>query len=99
MSSPFDPAAIYALLGQSVTHHPAVGEAVVGMAAFDRPTKEILSGGILGTELSIRYPTATFPGVKRNDTFTIEGQTYTARSAPEALHVDGLEQTVSLKAS
>ena len=97
MTSLFDPLAIYALIGATVMHQAAGGASVEAPALFNRPGASF--GDILMTGYSLRYRTASFPGVKQGDTFTIDGQTFTVREDPTPLHVDGAESIVPLKAS
>lgn len=64
-------------------------------AIFDQPGMTIISGEILATDYSLRYPAATFPNVKRGDAFSIGGVSYTARENAQPL-IDGAEHTVPL---
>ncbi len=87
----------YADFGLPATHHPVAGGAdVVGQAIIDMPGMTVIGGEILATDYSLRYPVATFPVVRRGDTFAVGGVTYTVREAPQPVGVDGLEHIVPL---
>jgi hypothetical protein len=86
----------YADFGADATHTAAVGGAVTaGQVILDQPGQTLIGGEILATDYSLRYPAATFPAVKRGDTFLVGGITYTAREAAQPL-LDGLEHIVPL---
>jgi hypothetical protein len=87
----------YADFGQFVTHHPAAGGYdTVGRAILDLPGMVLIGGEQLATDYGLRYPAATFPAVKRGDTFTVGAVVYTAREAAQPIGVDGLEHAVPL---
>lgn len=80
------------------THTSAAGGASrTGKAIFDQPGTALIGGDVLATDYSLRYPAATFPAVKRGDTFRINGATYTARETAQPAVVDGLEHIVPLE--
>lgn len=92
-----DLAMLYADFGKPATHHKLAGGAdVVGQAILDEPGMTVIGGEVLATDFSLRYPAATFPVVRRGDTFAIGGITYTAREAAQPVSVDGLEYIVPL---
>lgn len=74
---------------------PKVGSPASGRAIHDHPGQVLLSDGVAQTEHALRYPAASFPGVKVGDVFTVEGANYTVATAPIAT-LDGLELTVEL---
>lgn len=87
----------YADFGQSVVYTPLGGGATVtALAILDQPGQVLIGGEVLATDYSLRYPTASFPAVKRGDTFTTAGVTYTVRESAQNASVDGLEQIVVL---
>lgn len=91
-----DTAAMYADFGVSAAHTPNAGGLVTtALAILDEPGMEVIGGDIIATDYSLRFPTASFPAVKRLDAFTIDGATYTAREDAKPLQ-DGLEQIVPL---
>lgn len=87
----------YAEFGVEVTHTPKAGGASSPpeLALHDQPGMTMIGGDILATDHSLRYPLATFPVVRKGDTFLIAGVTYTARENAQPLQ-DGLEYTVPL---
>ena len=88
---------LYADFGVTVTHTPTGGGAsAAGLAIFDQPGMTLIGGEVLATDYSLRYPAATFPSVKRGDTFLVGAITYTAREAAQPASVDGLEYIVPL---
>ena len=89
----------YADFGQPATLHPQAGGTVVGRALLDQPGTTLLGGELLATDLSLRYPAAMFPGVRRGDVFTVGGNTYTVREAPQPAILDGSELIVPLAQS
>ncbi|MDP1925769.1 MAG: hypothetical protein Q8K57_13425 [Thiobacillus sp.] len=89
----------YADFAVTVTHTPLVGSPASGAALFDQPGTTIIGGEILATDYSLRYPASTFQAVKRGDSFTIAGATYTARESAQPATVDGLEHIVPLARS
>lgn len=92
-----DLATFYADFGQTVTHHPAVGGGdTVGQAILDQPGTALIGGEQLATDYGLRYPAATFPSVKRGDTFSVGAVIFTAREAAQPIGVDGLEHVVPL---
>lgn len=91
-----DLAAFYADFGVSAAHTPnAGGQVTTALAILDEPGMEVIGSDIIATDYILRYPTASFPSVKRLDVFTINGITYTAREDAQPLQ-DGLEQVVPL---
>lgn len=88
--------AMYADFGVSASHTPnAGGQVTTALAILDEPGQEVIGGEIIATDYSLRFPTASFPAVKRLDAFTINGVTFTAREDAQPLQ-DGLEQIVPL---
>lgn len=85
----------YSEFAVAVTHTPLVGAPATARALFDQPGTAIINGEILATDYTLRYSVATFPGVKRGDTFTIAGNTYTARENAQPM-IDGAEYVVPL---
>lgn len=94
-----DLAPFYADFGLDVTHTPVVGSAATGKVLFDQPGTAIIGGEILATDYSIRYPAATFQAVKRGDSFSIGGSTYTARESAQPASIQGDEMIVPLARS
>ncbi len=91
-----DLAAMYADFGVSASHTPnAGGQVTTALAILDEPGMDVIGGDVIATDYSLRFPTASFPAVKRMDTFTINGVTFTAREDAQPLQ-DGLEQIVPL---
>lgn len=86
-----DLAALYADFGVTAVRNGATSALVI----LDQPGMEIVGGEVIATDYSIRFPTASFPPVKRLDTFLISGVTYTAREDAQPLQ-DGLEMAVPL---
>lgn len=91
-----DLAPFYADFGADVTHTPAVGSPATGKALFDQPGTAIIGGEILATDYTIRYPVTAFQAVKRGDSFTISGATYTARESAQPASLQGDEMIVPL---
>ena len=89
-------ALFYADFGVQAVHTPAGGGATTtALAILDQPGTEIVGGEILATDYTLRFPAASFPAVKRGDTFVIDGTTYSAREAAQPL-LDGGEHIVPL---
>lgn len=87
----------YAEFGTPARHTPKAGGASrEGMVLFDQPGVSIAQGEILATDLGARYPTTTFPVVRKDDTFVIKGVTYLARENAQPLEA-GDEHAVPLK--
>lgn len=87
----------YADFGVTVTHTPkAGGAAVSGLALHDQPGMTVIGGDILATDHSLRYPTSTFPVVRKGDAFGIAGIAYVARENAQRL-LDSLESIVPLE--
>lgn len=86
-----DLAAFYADFGVTALHNGATSAIVI----LDQPGQDIIGGEVIATDYSIRFPTASFPPVKRLDTFLIDGVTYMAREDAQPLQ-DGLEMIVPL---
>lgn len=95
--SDLDP--FYADFAVDVTHTPVVGSPATGKVLFDRPGTTIIGGEILATDYTIRYPATTFQAVKRGDSFTIAGATYTARESAQPASLQGDEMIVPLARS
>lgn len=74
------------------------GTATPGRVILDQPGMALFGDQVLATDYSLRYPAATFPAVRRGDTFQIGATTYTAREAAQPGQ-DGLELTVPLEKS
>ena len=91
-----DVLAMYADFGLDVIYTPAAGSPVTGKALFDQPGTAIIGGEILATEYTLRYPLTTFPAVKRGDSFSIGGATYTARESAQPASLQGDEMIVPL---
>jgi hypothetical protein len=90
-----DLAPLYADFAVDVTLTPQIGSPSNGRAIHDHPGQVLLGDGVAQTEHALRYPVATFPGVKVGDVFTVEGASYTVATAPIGT-LDGLELTVEL---
>ena len=86
----------YADFGKSVTWAPQVGSPVTALALHDLPGDTLISGQLLSTDHVLRYPLASFPAVKRGDSFVIAGVAYVARESAQLIGVDGLEAAVPL---
>lgn len=90
----------------NVTHTPRGGGAVTpGRAIFDQPGMTVINNELLATDLGLRFPAASFPAVRKGDTFAIadaagvfDGHIYTARENAQPTQ-DGDERTVSLAKS
>ena len=87
--------AIYTMLGQQVTHTPAVGSPAVGLALHSMPGLDLFAGELLTTDHALRYARASFPVVQKGDGFTIGGVNYVAREAAQSI-LDGKECHVQL---
>lgn len=94
-----DLAPFYADFAVTVTHTPLVGSPATGLALFDQPGTVIVGGEILSTDYTIRYPATIFQAVKRGDSFTIGGATYTARESEQPASLQGDEMIVPLARS
>lgn len=86
---------IYTMLGQQVTHTPAVGSPAVGLALHSMPGVELFAGELLTTDHALRYARDSFPAVQKGDAFTIGGVNYVAREAAQNI-LDGKECHVQL---
>lgn len=87
----------YAEFGVLARHTPKSGGASKdALVLFDQPGVNIVQGEILATDLGIRFRTASFPVVRKDDAFLIKGQSYLARENAQPTE-DGDEQTVPLK--
>jgi len=85
--------------GCEVTHRPAAGgPPATGLAILDQPGAAIFAGSVIATDLSLRYPAATFPNVQKGDRLTIAGVDYVARESAQPM-TDGMENTVTLAKS
>lgn len=88
--------ALYADFGVTAAHTPAGGgSTTTARAILDQPGTTVIGGEILATDCTLRYPTASFPAIKRGDSIVIGGTTYTARESAQPL-LDGLEHIVPL---
>jgi len=86
----------YADFGVLAVHTPKAGGASSsGFVLHDQPGMTLIGGDILATDHSLRYPVATFPVVRKGDTFLVAGVSYSARENAQPLQ-DGLEYTVPL---
>lgn len=97
MSDAFDPSAIYQLLGRTVTHLPASGGEVSGLAVLSVPGRDMFSGDGVVLEPALRFPVGVF-SVKRGDSFVIGSDVWIASAPPTALH-DGSECLVPVARS
>jgi hypothetical protein len=87
----------YVDFGVKAMHTPrAGGIQSSGLVLFDQPGMTLVAGDVLATDLAIRFPTETFPSVRKDDRFEINGMTYIARENAQPVD-DGLEYTVPLK--
>lgn len=59
------------------------GASVTGRALYRRPGEGFFNDALLGQEHTLRYPLATFPDVRKGDTFRIAGVDYIARENPQ----------------
>lgn len=92
-----DLAALYADFGVAATHTAAGGGATTtAMAILDQPGQAVIGGDLIATDYSLRFPTASFPAVKRGDTIVVAGIAYTAREDAQPM-LDGLEMLCPLK--
>lgn len=89
---------LYADFGVSAAHTPfGGGLTTTANALLDEPGQALVGGEILATEYGLRYPSASFPAVKRGDTFVIGARTFSAREAAQPEGLDGLEMVVPLQ--
>lgn len=85
----------YADYGVDAIHSPVAGGSGGGLVIFDQPGQTLIGGDVLATDYAIRYMAASFPVVRRGDTFTIGGLVMKAREAATPI-LDGVEYTVPL---
>ena len=97
MSDVFDPTSIYQLLGQTVTHLPADGGEITGLAMLDLHGAAMLGGGIMAVDPMLRYMTGTFTA-RRGDSFVIGNDVWTVRE-PQRQITDGAEAYCLLERS
>jgi hypothetical protein len=80
-----------------VTYTPAAGGASVSKRAiFEREGIVVINGDAQAVDYSLRYPTASFPSVKKDDFFAVTGEgNFKARTGGQQL-LDGFESAVPL---
>ena len=61
---------------------------------FDNPDSELLSGMVLATETTIRFPANRFVGIAQGAVIVIDGVSYTVRDV--RAEVDGSEMRAKL---
>lgn len=87
----------YAEFGVEAVHTNRLGvTSGPELVLFNQPGMMLLSSEVLATDLSIQYPAASFPVVRKDDTFLIAGKTYQARENHQPTE-DGVEYIVPLK--
>lgn len=70
-----DAATFLADFGQPVAWQPSVGGQVIeDLMIFDQPSQEIDSGQVISREYKVTFATATWPGLKRDEVLTIDGE-------------------------
>lgn len=90
---------LYADHGRYATYQAKAGGPVsTGYVLLDQPGVAVINGDLLATDLSLRFAAASFPNVRKGDTFAFDGATYTARESAQPL-LDGLEMTVPVARS
>jgi hypothetical protein len=82
-------------LKEAVWKPAAGGIAQSAKVRFRAPTENVLAGEMLSTDYSVRYPSAKFPGLKRDEVLTIDGFKYAVREGPRS-QLDGSEMEAKL---
>lgn len=90
---------MYSDFGVLVTLTPKGGGASTSaLALHRRPGTTVIGGDLLVTEHTLRYPLASFPNVKRGDTFAIGSETFKVRENPQVTAA-GLEALAPLESA
>lgn len=75
--------------------HQATWGAQTAAVLLEQPTEDILGGRAQSNEYEVTLPTAAFPGINRNDTITIGGESYQVREKPRLVG-DGALKAISV---
>lgn len=58
------------------------GPAQAADVIFNTPPRDVLAGDGRGTDYSVQYPATKLIGLRRGETVTVDGVSYTVREAP-----------------